>query len=67
MSLCVRINGEERTIAAHNVAELIEELGLRPKMIAVERNGEVVPRARWQEETLQNGDRIEIVQMIGGG
>ncbi len=61
------INGETQTVRAGTVAALIEELGLNGRMIAVERNLEVVPKSRHADTRLEAGDRIEIVHMIGGG
>jgi len=63
----IRLNGETRTTQARTVAELVRELGLETRMIAVEKNLEVVPRSAWSNTTIADGDRIEIVQMIGGG
>lgn len=63
----IRLNGKEREVMAVTVAQLIEELGLQRRLIAVERNLEVVPKSRYQETRLAEGDRIEIVHMIGGG
>ena len=63
----IRLNGEERTVRAETVAALVEELGLAHRYIAVERNMEVVPKSAWESTRLADGDRIEIVQMIGGG
>ena len=50
-----------------NVANLIRELGLEGKRIAVERNGEIVPRSRYADTPLEDGDRLEIVGAVGGG
>ncbi len=63
----VRINGEVRTVRAATVAELLGELGLDGRMIAVERNLEVVPKSAYGQTRLAEGDRLEIVHMIGGG
>jgi thiamine biosynthesis protein ThiS len=64
----VTINGEERRLdAVLSVHALLAELGLEPVTIAVERNREIVPRSRYGEVTVVDGDKIEIVQFIGGG
>lgn len=64
----ITMNGEPRQIAAETtIAALIAELGLQPKFVAVERNEELVPRARHAECVLAAGDRIEIVTLVGGG
>jgi len=66
--LQVTINGESREFAqAMSVAELLGELSLVGKRLAVERNGEIVPRGRHAETALSNGDQLEIVVAVGGG
>jgi sulfur carrier protein len=62
------INGESREFPAPlSVAELVAVLDHAGKRIAVERNGEIVPRGRHGETMLAAGDRIEIVVAVGGG
>jgi sulfur carrier protein len=63
----IQLNGETRRVAARTLAELVAELGLERRMIAIERNLEVVPKSRYAETQLTEGDRIELVHMIGGG
>ena len=64
----IHINGESRQIQqATTVSALLEELGLAEKRVAVERNGELVPRSRHADQAIEDGDQIEIVQAIGGG
>ena len=64
----VTVNG-----AAHRfeqplaVSALIEQMALAGKKIAVERNGEIVPRSRHQDILVEDGDRLEIVVAVGGG
>ncbi|MEW5942866.1 MAG: sulfur carrier protein ThiS [Pseudomonadota bacterium] len=50
-----------------DLAHLLEHLELAGKRLAVERNGEIVPRSRFQETPLADGDRLEIVVAVGGG
>ena len=50
-----------------NVRELLDRLAMAGKKVAVERNGEIVPKGRHHETLLQNGDRLEIVVAVGGG
>ncbi len=50
-----------------NCGELVERLQLGGKRIAIERNGEIVPRGQFAACVLQNGDRLEIVAAVGGG
>jgi len=54
-------------VTAANIAELLCELGMENRMIAIEQNLEVVPKSKYNETALSNGDRIEVVHMIGGG
>ncbi len=62
------INGESRQFPASlTVARLIESLELQGKRVAIERNGEIVPRSQYPETTLAEGDRLEIVVAVGGG
>jgi sulfur carrier protein len=66
--LQVTINGDPRRFErALAVTELISELALAGKRIAVEKNGEIVPRSRYAETRLADGDRLEIVVAVGGG
>ena len=62
------INGEPQQLAAATtVAALLEARGLAEKRVAVERNGEIVPKSRHAETLLTSGDQIEIVVAVGGG
>ena len=62
------INGEERQFGElPNLAALVEQLGMKADRVAVELNREIVPRARWSETPLHDGDRLEIVHFVGGG
>jgi sulfur carrier protein len=62
------INGDRRQFSAPlTVAGLLGELGLAGKRIAVERNGEIVPKSLHGDTALVDGDRLEIVVAVGGG
>jgi len=63
----IQLNGEQKDVAAATVAELVVELGLEQRMVAVERNLEVVPKSEYAATKLAAGDRLEVVHMIGGG
>ncbi|MFN3536611.1 MAG: sulfur carrier protein ThiS [Brevundimonas sp.] len=63
----IEVNGEPREVEAGTILDLVETLGLDPKKVAVERNLEIVPRSLHGETALADGDRIEIVQLVGGG
>jgi sulfur carrier protein len=66
--LNITINGEPRQFAsALSVAALIEQLGHAGKRIAVERNGEIVPKGEHATTPLADGDQLEIVVAVGGG
>jgi thiamine biosynthesis protein ThiS len=64
----VNINGNEQSIdAGQTVADLIAGYQLQPKHVAVEINCDLVPRAQFGETAINEGDRIEIVTLVGGG
>ena len=66
--ITVSINGLARQFPdSTNVATLIEEMGLTGKRIALERNGEIVPRSLFATQRLADGDRLEVVVAVGGG
>jgi len=65
----VQINGETRELNHNQIvlAELVRELALVPQRIAVEVNKQIVRRADWEQTSINEGDRIEIVHFVGGG
>jgi thiamine biosynthesis protein ThiS len=67
----LHINGDERTFsdtpASFTLATLVEILGMKVDRVAVELNRDIVPRDRWAETVLHEGDRLEIVHFVGGG
>jgi len=63
----IQLNGEDSQVVATNLADLVAELGLEQRMIAIERNMEVVPKSEYAATKLEENDRIELVHMIGGG
>ena len=63
----VIINGESRTASAENLATLVGELGMKADRVAIELNREIVPRDRWAQTKLNDGDQLEIVNFVGGG
>lgn len=63
----IQINGEPREVEAATIQTLVETLGLDPRKVAVERNLEIVPRSLHAVTALSDGDRIELVQFVGGG
>ena len=66
--ITLNVNGQPRHIEpGANVSRLLEALALAGKRVAVERNGEIVPRSRYGETPLQAGDELENVVAVGGG
>lgn len=64
----IMVNGEAREIpAATTLAELLAQIGLDTRKVAVERNMEIVPRSTYAATALAAGDQLEIVHFIGGG
>ena len=67
-AIVVTVNGRERSVAAGlSVRGLLESLDLRPELIVVERNREILTRDRYAGEMLRAGDVIELVHFVGGG
>lgn len=68
MQIEIEVNGEKRQVPeGTTVAGLVESLGLRPEVVAVERNAQLVRRAERGTTELRAGDRIEVVTLVGGG
>jgi thiamine biosynthesis protein ThiS len=63
----IQVNGEHREVEAATILALVEELGLDVRKVAVERNLEIVPRSLHATTMLADGDRVELVQFVGGG
>jgi sulfur carrier protein len=64
----VTVNGKRRDVGeGSTVAQLIEALGYGQRQVVVERNGEPVERARFDEIALQEGDKVEVVRAVAGG
>jgi len=61
------INGETRVLSAETLGALVTLLGMKPDRVAIELNREIVPRDRWPQTRLHEGDRLEIVHFVGGG
>ncbi len=66
--ITIQINGEPRSCLPQTLLpELLQQLGFNPQLVAVEYNGEILHRQYWQETKVQQGDRLEIVTIVGGG
>ncbi|TVR69504.1 MAG: sulfur carrier protein ThiS [Sphaerobacteraceae bacterium] len=64
----VELNGKMTQLdGVATVGDLIRSKDLKPRMVAVELNGEIVPREKFDEQVLSDGDRLEIVHFVGGG
>jgi sulfur carrier protein len=64
----VRVNGETKQLpTGTSVRALLDQLGLNPGRVAIEYNLEILPKTRWEETRVAAGDRLEIVQFVGGG
>ena len=62
------INGETRVLSAADTLDaLVEQLGMKSDRVAIELNRDIVPRDRWAQTPLKDGDQLEIVQFVGGG
>lgn len=67
-SISIYLNGEPREVPEGlTLAGLIEGLKLPADRVAIERNLEIVPRAKWEETPLEAGDHLEVVHFVGGG
>lgn len=67
-SVSLQVNGEPKACAPHTpLPQLLEQLNMNPRLVAVEYNGEILHRQFWQETEIQEGDRLEIVTIVGGG
>jgi thiamine biosynthesis protein ThiS len=62
----IKLNGKSFTTGAANVAALVAELELAPSQIAIEQAGAIVPRSRWEQQAVVEGDVIEVVRLVGG-
>jgi len=61
------MNGKETEVQSQTLRNLVDELGLAPDSLIVEKNRQLVKRESWAETTLQQGDRLELLNFVGGG
>ena len=67
-AVLIQVNGENReTAAGTTVSGLLAQLGLNAGRVAIEYNLRILPKAKWEETRVAEGDRLEIVQLVGGG
>lgn len=66
--ITIQVNGEPQTCPSQtSLPDFLVQLGLNPRLIAVEYNGEILHRQFWPTTVMQAGDRLEIVTIVGGG
>jgi thiamine biosynthesis protein ThiS len=66
--ITIHVNGETRaTAAGTTVLFLLDQLGLSPARVAIEYNLQILPKTKWPDTRVASGDRLEIVQFVGGG
>ncbi|NEO26077.1 MAG: thiamine biosynthesis protein ThiS [Kamptonema sp. SIO4C4] len=64
----LQVNGEPVTFSPQTpLPQVLEQMGFNPRLVAVEYNGEILHRQHWKNTAVQNGDRLEIVTIVGGG
>ncbi len=68
----LKVNGEVREITTSSsdspkLANIIEQLGFNPKLVVIEFNGLISPPSKWKDQTVKEGDTLEIVTIVGGG
>ena len=63
----VKINGEEKNTAGITLTEYLAGAGYDEKRVAVELNGDIVPKPQYKETILSDGDSVEVVSFVGGG
>ena len=67
-SISVQVNGEKRELlAGTTVWQLLEQLGLNHARVAIEYNLVILPKGKWEQTRMAAGDKLEIVQFVGGG
>ncbi|WP_088890147.1 sulfur carrier protein ThiS [Leptolyngbya ohadii] len=66
--ITLQINGEPHQCASETLLpDLLTQMGMNPRLVAVEYNGEILHRQFWTETKMQEGDRLEVVTIVGGG
>ncbi|MEQ8352422.1 MAG: sulfur carrier protein ThiS [Leptospiraceae bacterium] len=61
------VNGEKHPVDSENLMDFIKSLGLDPRTVAVEKNGEIVRRETWEATKLLEEDKLEVIRFVGGG
>lgn len=66
----MKVNGKPLRLSeleSTKIPSLLEYLKLRPEMVAIQRNGNIVKREIWNQVELEEGDQVEILRFVGGG
>ncbi|MBW0434611.1 sulfur carrier protein ThiS [Leptospira yasudae] len=66
----MKVNGKPLSLSElekPRISSLLEYLKLRPEMVAIQRNGNILKREFWNETSLEDGDQVEILRFVGGG
>lgn len=63
----LKINGEEKTIEAKKVSDVVAHYGLEKNLVVVELNGQIIERDDWEATAVKDGMKIELVHFVGGG
>ena len=67
-TITVQINGETHNLATSiALVKLLADIGMNPRLVAVEYNGEILHRQYWSATQIKDGDRLEVVTIVGGG
>ena len=66
-SMKITVNGEEKEVGATTLQQLLEELSIDPRRVAVEHNRSILPKSSYGSTLLADGDSLEIVHFVGGG
>lgn len=71
MALTLQLNGQERSFQTlqndTTLTSIVAELGLKSDRIAIEVNGEIIPRTQWEQTSIKSADKLEVVHFVGGG
>jgi sulfur carrier protein len=67
-TVTLQVNGDRHTCVPNtSLPSFLEQMGLNPRLVAVEYNGEILHRQFWEQTMMMEGDRLEIVTIVGGG
>ncbi len=67
-TITLQVNGKPENCSSDiNLPQFLDQMGLNPRLVAVEYNGEILHRQYWENTLLKTGDRLEIVTIVGGG